>query len=205
MPINGETLPDDDDQPVTEVEAQIQEAFEPGSADGTPAGPEPGTPALGAPEPGAPDSEAGLAELSARYTRLAADFENHRRRSAREAVERSRYGAETAARALLPVLDNLRRAVDHAPADTPAGLLEGLHHTVRQFEDALASVGVVPIEAEGQPFDPSLHEAVMGEESADVEVDTVAADLQRGYRLHDRVLRPSMVKVAHPAAAARPG
>jgi molecular chaperone GrpE len=71
--------------------------------------------------------------------------------------------------------------------------------TVRQFEDALASLGVTPIEAVGAPFDPSLHEAVAGVESAEVEHDTVVDELQRGYRLHDRVIRPSMVRVAHPA------
>lgn len=157
-----------------------------------------GTPALD------PAAQAQLDDLQARYLRLAADFENHRRRAARDLADRGRYGAEAAALALLPVLDNLRRAVDSAPADTQAGLLDGLRYTVRQFEEALAGVGVTVIEAVGAPFDPSLHQAVMGEESEDVEVDTVLADLQHGYRLHDRVLRPSMVKVAHPAHPATP-
>jgi len=145
---------------------------------------------------------AALEERMAQYTRLAADFENHRKRTARELADRARYAAEEAARALLPVLDNLRRAVEHAPPETPGGLLEGLQHTVRQFEEALAAVGVTPIEAEGARFDPALHEAVLGEESDEVEHDIVVDDLQTGYRLHDRVLRPAMVKVAHPAAPA---
>ena len=160
---------------------------------------------------GAPAAEEGaaagdaLAELTNRYTRLAADFDNFRKRTAREQAERFRYAAESSARALLPVLDNLRRAVEAAPADTPEGLLDGLAHTVRQFEEALASVGVSHIEAVGAPFDPALHEAVMGEESEDVDVDTVVAELQRGYRIADRVLRPTMVKVAHPVHVAVPG
>lgn len=141
-----------------------------------------------------------IEERDAKYTRLAADFENLRKRTARELADRSRYRSEDAARALLPVLDNLRRAIEHAPEDTPASLLEGLEFTLRQFEEALASVGVTVIEAKGKPFDPSEHEAVLGEESPDVEVDTVVDELQRGYRLHDRVLRPTMVRVAHPKA-----
>jgi molecular chaperone GrpE len=139
-----------------------------------------------------------IEERDARYTRLAADFENFRKRTAREHSDRSRYASEDAARALLPVLDNLRRAIEHAPEDTPASLLEGLEFTLRQFEEALASLGVTVIDAKGRPFDPAEHEAVLGEESPEVELDTVVDVLQRGYKLHDRVLRPAMVKVAHP-------
>jgi molecular chaperone GrpE len=145
-----------------------------------------------------------LEERDARYTRLAADFENFRKRNARELADRSRYRSEDAARALLPVLDNLRRAIEHAPEDTPASLLEGLEFTLRQFEEALASVGVTVIDARGKRFDPSEHEAVLGEESPDVEVDTVLDELQRGYKLHDRVLRPAMVRVAHPTTGHAP-
>ncbi|GAC1338917.1 MAG: hypothetical protein NVSMB29_05410 [Candidatus Dormibacteria bacterium] len=136
------------------------------------------------------------------HLRLAADFENFRRRKAQELSDRSRYASEDAARALLPVLDNLRRALESAPAGEPEGLVNGVRMTVRDFDAALERLGITPVEAEGQPFDPALHEAVMGEESADVERDTVAQELQRGYRLHDRLLRPAMVKVVHPAHAA---
>lgn len=144
--------------------------------------------------------QAMLAERQNQYLRLAADFENFRRRKAQELTDRARYGSEDAARALLPALDNLRRAVDHAPEGTDSAFLEGVRMTVRQFEDALTSLGVTPIDAVGTPFDPSVHEAVAGVESAEVEHDTVVDELQRGYRLHDRVIRPSMVRVAHPAA-----
>ena len=126
------------------------------------------------------------------WLRSAADFDNFRKRTAREQADRARYAAEPAARALLPVLDNLRRAVEAAPADAGDGLLDGLRFTVRQFEEALASVGVVPVEAVGRPFDPAEHEAVMGEESDEVDVDTVVQELQRGYRIGDRVVRPAM-------------
>lgn len=142
------------------------------------------------------------AEPDERYLRLAADFENFRRRKNQEVADRSRYASEDAARALLPVLDNLRRAVAHAADDgTAERFVSGLELVVREFEAALEKLGVQPIEAVGQPFDPSLHEAIGGEESADVDVDTVVDEVQRGYRLHDRLLRPSLVRIAHASAA----
>jgi molecular chaperone GrpE len=143
------------------------------------------------------------AEPDARYLRLAADFENFRRRKAQELIDRSRYASEDAAKALLPVLDNLRRAIGHA-ADVgdEAVMVSGLELVVREFETALEQLGIEPIEAKGRPFDTSLHEAIGGEDSEDVEVDTVADEVQRGYRLHDRVIRPSLVRVAHPATPA---
>ena len=140
---------------------------------------------------------AALDEQSSRYVRLAADFENFRRRKTQELGERLRFASEDAVRALLPVLDNLRRAVEHLPAD--GGARDGLELTLRQFDDALQGLGVTVIDTVGQPFDPAVHEAVAGIESGDVDRDMVIDELQRGYRLHDRVLRPAMVRVAHPA------
>jgi molecular chaperone GrpE len=135
-----------------------------------------------------------------RYLRLAADFENFRRRKNQELADRSRYASEDAARALLPVLDNLRRAVAHASEGGAAEFVSGLDLVVREFETALEKLGVTPIETEGKPFDPALHEAIGGEESDSVDVDTVTTELQRGYRLHDRVLRPALVRIAHPSS-----
>jgi molecular chaperone GrpE len=151
----------------------------------------------------APASSAA-AEPDERYLRLAADFENFRRRKNQELVDRSRYASEDAAKALLPVLDNLRRAVTHAAENGSPELVGGLELVVREFEAALDRLGVAPIDALGQPFDPSLHEAIGGEESDSVDVDTVATEVQRGYRLHDRVLRPALVRVAHPATSRGP-
>ena len=136
-----------------------------------------------------------------RYLRLAADFENFRRRKNQELSDRSRYASEEAARALLPVLDNLQRAVGHAAESSREDLINGLELVVREFDNALAALGVTPIAAVGEPFDPAVHEAIGGEESDEVTVDTVGAELQRGYRLHDRVLRPALVRVAHPSGA----
>jgi molecular chaperone GrpE len=166
--------------------------------------PDPATPAVPDATEDTDALHAALAERDERYLRLAADFENFRRRKTQELADRSRYAAEDAARALLPVLDNLERAVDHASQDSgDEGFVDGLRLVARQFEEAMTSLGVTAIDAVGEPFDPRLHEAVTGEESDDVERDTVVAELQRGYRLHDRVIRPALVKVAHPAHPVR--
>ncbi len=150
-----------------------------------------------------------LAERNDQLLRLAADFENFRRRKNQELADRSRYAAEEATRALLPVLDNLRRAVDHLPGEAGAQLAdngqgqlhEGLRMVVSLFEQALGQIGVEPVETVGAAFDPSIHEAIGAEESDAVERDTVIAEMQPGYRLHDRLIRPALVRIAHP----RPG
>ena len=147
-----------------------------------------------------------IGEAEQRYVRLAADFENFKRRKAQELVDSRRYASEDAARTLLPVLDNLRRAVEHAPeAGTEDFFVNGLHLVVREFEAALERLGVEPVPSVGEPFDPAIHEAISGEESDDVETDMVIAELAPGYRLHDRLLRPAVVRVAHPRRPAPAG
>lgn len=147
----------------------------------------------------APSLEDELERRQEQYLRLAADFDNFRKRKTQEIEDRSRYASEAAATALLPVLDNLRRAVEHSQTEDETSLRSGIEMVVREFESALESLGIVPIEAVGEPFDPKLHEAIAGEESEDVDVETVVDEVQRGYRLHDRILRPALVRVAHPA------
>src|ERR1700693_3244004 len=138
-------------------------------------------------------------ERDTRYLRLAADFENFKRRKAQEIADVRRYESEDAARALLPVLDNLRRAVEHASeAAAEEFFVSGLELVVREFETALERLGVVRVPAVGERFDPALHEAIAGEESDDVQEDTVVDELVPGYRLHDRLLRPAIVRVVHP-------
>ncbi|MBV8528645.1 MAG: nucleotide exchange factor GrpE [Candidatus Dormibacteraeota bacterium] len=142
-----------------------------------------------------------LSDGENRYLRLAADFENFRRRKDQELLDSRRYSSEEAARAMLPVLDNLRRAVEHAPeGGAEDDLVNGLTLVIREFDAALARIGVTPVPGEGAPFDPAVHEAIGGEE-ADVDHDTVSAVLLPGYRLHDRLLRPALVRVAHPRHA----
>jgi len=184
----GRTVPDRDTSPSERTETDAATVADHAAGDG---------------DDSAQSLRAALDEQSARYVRLAADFDNFRKRKTQEASERSRYASEDAVRALLPVLDNLRRAVEHMPEGLDEGVVGGLALTVRQFEEALERLGVQPIGSVGEPFDPAVHEAVMGEESDQVDADTVVAELQRGYRLHDRVIRPAMVKVAHPARGAR--
>ncbi len=145
---------------------------------------------------------AELAERNDQLLRLAADFENFRRRKAQELADRGRYASEDAAQALIPVLDNLRRAVGHSAGDGGGQqLLDGLRMVVIQFEQALSTIGVEPVETVGVRFDPSVHQAIGGEELDEVTEDTVVAEMQPGYRLHDRLLRPALVRVVHP----RPG
>jgi molecular chaperone GrpE len=153
------------------------------------------------------DSASGAAstepdERDARYLRLAADFENFKRRKTQEIADVRRYESEDAALALLPVLDNLRRAVDHASeAGAEEFFVSGLQLVVREFETALERIGVVPVPAVGERFDPAMHDAIAAEESDDVTEDTVIAELVPGYRLHDRLLRPAIVRVVRPRSA----
>jgi molecular chaperone GrpE len=141
-------------------------------------------------------------ERDARYLRLAADFENFKRRKAQEIRDVRRYESEDAARAMLPVLDNLRRAVEHAgEAGAEDFFVSGLQLVVREFETALERIGVEPVPAVGERFDPSMHDAIAAEESDDVDEDTVVAELVPGYRLHDRLLRPAIVRVVRPRNA----
>jgi molecular chaperone GrpE len=136
----------------------------------------------------------------ARYQRLAADFENYKRRTRQELGDRTQYANEELLRKLLPILDNLRRALDHVPEGTDRNWLDGLRLVVRQFEDTLQAQGISTIPAVGEKFDPSKHEAIASEETDEHEEGTIVEEMQPGYRLHERVLRPTLVKVAHPRA-----
>jgi len=148
----------------------------------------------------AQDLASQLEEANGRYLRLAADFENFKKRVRQEQAETMRYAAAALAERLLPVLDDAERAMAHVPEGVEEGWLRGLQMTVRKLEEILGSVGVERIEAEGKPFDPNLHEAIGSEESEDTDEDTVTAELRPGYRMHDRVLRPALVRVSR-----RPG
>ncbi len=136
----------------------------------------------------------------ARYQRLAADFENYKRRTRQELADRTQYANEELLRKLLPILDNLHRALDHAPEGIDRNWFDGLRTVVRQFEDTLQAQGVSPIPAVGEKFDPLKHEAIAREETDEHEEGTIVEEMQPGYRLHERVLRPTLVKVAHPRA-----
>lgn len=129
-----------------------------------------------------------------RLQRLAADFENYKRRAQREKEELALYGAEKFIKTVLPVLDNLERAL--AATGGEQSLRTGVELTARQLREALTGAGVQPIPAEGEMFDPNLHMAVAVDAESEAAEDTIVAELQRGYKMGDRVLRPSMVRVA---------
>ncbi|GAC1481979.1 MAG: nucleotide exchange factor GrpE [Candidatus Dormibacteria bacterium] len=153
-------------------------------------------------EPEVP-AEAVRSELEAtfaRYQRLAADFENYKRRTRQELADRTEYANEELLRKLLPILDNFRRALDHTPSNMDSGWLEGVKLVARQFEATLAAQGLTPIPALGEKFDPAQHEAIARQETDEEEEGTIIEEMQPGYRFHDRVLRPTLVKVAQPPA-----
>ncbi|MDR1320601.1 MAG: nucleotide exchange factor GrpE [Gracilibacteraceae bacterium] len=135
-------------------------------------------------------------EYYAALQRLKAEFDNFRKRTRKEKEDIAKYGAEQLVLKLLPVMDNLGRALE-ASAQTRDfdSLCQGVDMICRQLGKVLEDEGVVPIEAVGRPFDPNLHEALLREES-DQEENTVLAELEKGYYLKGKVVRPSRVKVS---------
>jgi molecular chaperone GrpE len=140
--------------------------------------------------------EAAAAESKDRYLRLAADFENYKKRTRQEQLDTiQRASAELIAR-LIPVLDDLHNTLEHRPAGLDEAWSKGMEMSVRKLEEALAAHGLEAIDSVGAPFDPNYHEAIGHQESADHPEDTVVEELRRGYRIRDRVVRPSLVKVS---------
>lgn len=131
------------------------------------------------------------------WLRSQADLENYRRRVQKELEEERQYRGLPLVRDLLPGIDNLHRAVDAATKTSDVQhLIEGVQLVIKQFDDILASHSVLPIDAIGKVFDPNLHQAVQQVPTAEHPPMTIVAEFQRGYTLHDRVVRPSMVVVA---------
>jgi molecular chaperone GrpE len=141
-------------------------------------------------------------ELHDLLARRQADFENYRKRTDRERAETYQRVAGEVAGQILPVLDNLLRACA-AEASVEAGeseefrnFLHGVELIAKQLNGVMESLGVVPVETVGQQFDPHVHEAVATVQTEEFEPDTITQEIQRGYRIGDRLLRPAMVKVA---------
>jgi len=132
------------------------------------------------------------------YLRSQAEMENFRKRMQRDKQDALRFANEGILREILPVVDNLERAVEHArenDTDT-AGLLEGVEMTLEQFARTLEKFGVKPVEAVGKPFDPACHEAMGQVVTGDAPPNSVVQQLQKGYLLNERLLRPALVMVA---------
>lgn len=139
-----------------------------------------------------------------RYLRAAADLENTRKRQKREIDDAKLEAKNKALKEILPVVDNLERAVEHAGAGVGGEnnpIIEGVQLVLRQLMTAFERLDITPVEAQGQPFDPNLHEAISQQES-DQPPGSVVTVLQRGYKSGDRLLRPALVVVAKPKAAA---
>lgn len=130
-----------------------------------------------------------------RLARLQAEFDNARKRAAREQQEFREFAAADVIRNFLPVLDSFERALK-APAKGSEDFRSGFELMYRQLQDALQKLGVQPVPAEGKPFDPRVHEAIEMVDTTEAEDHQVLEELQRGYKYKDRLLRPAMVKVA---------
>jgi molecular chaperone GrpE len=163
------------------------------------------------PKPLSPEE---LEELQARATKAAdtwerlvrttADFENFKKRAARERQDAARYANESLVQMLIPVLDNFDMALGAAQANAGnslEALQAGIAMIQQQFKSALADAGVIEVDATGQPFDPHQHEAVSQQESAEVPEGHVLQQLRKGYKLRERLLRPATVIVARKPAA----
>jgi len=186
----------------------------------TPPAPEP---AAGSPEaPASPPAERGVESpealrealaaktreaerLQERVLRLQAEFENSKKRMAREKAEFLKFAHEGLVLEFLPSLDNLERAIASARREVSSNpLLEGVEMTARLFRAVLEKAGVKPMEVLGRPFDPDYHQAVAQVDSPHGDANLVVEEIQKGYLLEGRVLRPAMVKVSR-AASGNPG
>ena len=180
------------DQIEHEMEIAAQEAAAAAGGDEPPA----------AAEPAGDDVRTENQELKNRYLRTLADFENFRKRVEREKQDYFKYALLNTMKELLPVLDNFDRALDHA--EEGDDFHKGVLMIYKQLYDVLQKAGLRAIDEPGVHFDPNIHEAVIREEDSSVPNHTVVAILQKGYFLHDRLVRPALVKVAvggpeHPA------
>ena len=139
--------------------------------------------------------------LQDKYLRLAAEFENYKRLAQREQREVLRFANEHILREVLPVLDNLERAIECSKGSQERdALVQGVELTLKQFLETLTKFGVRPVASVGQAFDPAYHQAVSQVQSSSAPSNTVMEEYQKGYLLHDRVVRPAMVAVAIPPA-----
>ena len=142
----------------------------------------------------AEDKQKEIDEYKNRWIRTQADFDNYRKRIQREIQEINLYAGEQLIKDILPVIDNFERALNSAKGSDDA-FYKGVQMIYQQLIDILKKHEVKEIEAVGKPFNPNFHEAVMTSESEDLEPDTVAEVLLKGYMYHSKVIRPSMVKV----------
>jgi molecular chaperone GrpE len=134
-----------------------------------------------------------------RLLRVAADFDNYKKRAAREKEEWTKFANEDLIKAILPFIDNLERAINHAEkVDDTGVLIEGVRLTIQQLLQALNKFGLSSFESLGKPFDPAIHEAILLVPTDQHKPDQVVEEFQKGYLLNDRLLRPATVSVSKP-------
>lgn len=143
-------------------------------------------------------AEESAAQAHERLLRATAEFDNFKKRAQRESEEFRKFANESLIKALLPVIDNLERAVESSGTDDKANksIVEGVEMTLREIYKVLEKFNLKALESEGQPFDPNFHQAVLQEETGDHPENTVIKEMQKGYTLHDRLIRPAMVVVS---------
>jgi molecular chaperone GrpE len=143
------------------------------------------------------EKEKEVREHHDRLLRVAADFDNYKKRAAKEKEEWAKFANEDLIKSILPFVDNLERAVNHSEKTQDIQvLIEGIKLTVQQLLQTLNKFGVSPIESVGRPFDPSMHEAMMVVETNQHEPNRVVEEFQKGYLLNDRLLRAATVSVS---------
>lgn len=144
-------------------------------------------------------------KLKDQLLRTMADFDNFRKRARRDAEDALRRGREDSLRDVLPIVDNLERAVEASRGATDVGaVISGIEMVLRSFDDVAARMGVTRVDAAGERFDPTLHDAIQQVESADHPPGTVLTVVVSGYRIGERLLRPAMVVVAKAPSAPQP-
>lgn len=189
------------DPPKEPVE-RADETADPPAPAGTQSVPEGAEGAAAAPAAEPSPAEAAAAErskLKDQLLRTAADFDNFRKRARKDVEDAARRGREDTVRELLPIADNLERAISAAEKSPDVKVLvDGVRMVLKLFEDALDKVGVSRIKAVGERFDPSLHDAIQQVESADAPPGTIVQELVPGYKMGDRLVRAAMVAVARP-------
>lgn len=146
----------------------------------------------------AQQAEDAASQARERLLRASAEYENYKKRAQREVEEFRKFANETLIKELLPVIDNLERAVESSGTDKNSnkGIIEGVEMTLREIYKVLERFNLKALESEGQIFDPNFHQAVFQEETSDHPEHTVLKEMQKGYILHDRLIRPAMVVVA---------
>lgn len=194
--------PEETGVPTPETAAASEAPGKPEPQAEAPVSPNAAAEAKSAPDARIAELEIQISELNDRYLRVHAEMDNIRKRSEREKADTSKYAIANFARDMLSVSDNLKRAIsavastDEEHAGALKALVEGVELTEQELASALERHGVRPIPAEGELFDPNVHQAVMEQENKEVAAGSVLQVFQEGYRIGERVLRPSMVVVA---------